>query len=144
MTARLTICRGLPGSGKTTWARAQPDAWRVNRDDIRAMYTGVWDYGSPTREGLVTILQKELIQELLSKDLHVIVDDTNLDWRHVQMLSKVATGLRTVNVEVVVKEFLHVPVEVCIERDAARPVPVGRIVIMGMYEKYMGGDGSGS
>ena len=36
----LTITRGLPASGKTTWARkyaADTGAVRVNRDDLRAM-----------------------------------------------------------------------------------------------------------
>lgn len=36
----LIILRGLPGSGKTTWAKAfaQDEPWyhRVNRDDLRA------------------------------------------------------------------------------------------------------------
>ena len=33
----LTITRGLPASGKTTWARrSRPGAVRVNRDDLRA------------------------------------------------------------------------------------------------------------
>lgn len=138
--AKLTIVRGLPGSGKTTWAKAQPDAWRVNRDDIRAMYTGVWDYGHNSMENLVTVLQKQLIVELLVRGVHVIVDDTNLDWRHVQMLIGLARSVRDVSVQVEVKEFLHVPVEECIRRDAARLNPVGSDVITGMYIKYMGGE----
>lgn len=136
--AKLTITRGLPGSGKTTWAKAQEGAWRVNRDDIRAMFCGPWDYRNMTAENLVTLLQREMIQQLLSRDLHVIVDDTNLDWRHVQSLSSLATCLRSVSVDVQVKEFLHVPVEECIRRDAARANPVGSDVITAMYVKYLG------
>lgn len=136
--AKLTITRGLPGSGKTTWARAQDGAWRVNRDDIRAMFCGVWNYDDEPAERLVTLLQREMIKELLGKDLHVIADDTNLDWRYVQVLNSLATGLRTVSVEVVLKEFLHVPVEECIRRDAARAHPVGSDVITAMYIKYLG------
>lgn len=138
--AKLTIARGLPGSGKTTWAKAQPDAWRVNRDDIRAQYTGVWDFNNNLLENLVTLLQKQMITELLGRGLHVIVDDTNLDWRHVQALVGLARGIRDVVVDIDVKEFLHVPVEECIRRDAARLNPVGSDVITGMYIKYMGGE----
>ncbi len=79
-----------------------------------------------------------MIKELLGKEKHVIVDDTNLDWRHVSALSSLATGLRTVQVEVALKEFLHVPVEVCIERDAKRTDPVGSDVIVAMHRKYLG------
>lgn len=138
MAAKLTIVRGLPGSGKTTWAKAQEDAWRVNRDDIRGQYTGVWNYNDLLMESLVSLLQREMIKELLGADRHVIVDDTNLDWRHVQALAKLATGIRSAVVPVQMKEFLHVPVQVCIERDAVRPNPVGRDVIMAMYNKYLG------
>ena len=40
MKPLLTITRGLPGAGKTTWARthaATTGAVRVNRDDMRAL-----------------------------------------------------------------------------------------------------------
>lgn len=138
MAGKLTVTRGLPGSGKTTWAKAQEGAWRVNRDDIRAMFCGVWDYDDQVAEGLVSILQRGMIKELLGKEKHVIVDDTNLDWRHVQALSSLATGLRSVAVQVDLKEFLHVPLEECIRRDAARLNPVGSDVITAMYIKYLG------
>lgn len=137
--AKLTITRGLPGSGKTTWAKAQDGAWRVNRDNIRAMFCGVWNYDDQVAENLVSLLQREMIKELLGKDLHVIADDTNLDWRHVQALISLSVGLQGgVRVDVQVKEFLHVPVEECIRRDAARAHPVGSDVITAMYIKYLG------
>ncbi|HEX2774665.1 MAG TPA: AAA family ATPase, partial [Micromonosporaceae bacterium] len=38
---RLIVTRGLPGSGKTTYARTlQPRVVRVNRDDLRRMLHG--------------------------------------------------------------------------------------------------------
>ena len=139
--AKLTITRGLPGSGKTTWAKQQQDAWRVNRDDLRAMFNEVWPWGDATSEGLITLMQEKLIAVLLDKDLHVIADDTNMRWQHVQALMNLAKGRPTL-VQVEVKEFLHVPVETCIERDLLRPDPVGRTVIMDMFHRYMG-DGDG-
>jgi hypothetical protein len=38
--SKLIITRGLPGSGKTTWARQQVRFVRVNRDDLREMLHG--------------------------------------------------------------------------------------------------------
>lgn len=134
--AKLTIVRGLPGSGKTTWAKAQRDAWRVNRDDIRAKFTGAWTYSDQAAEGLVTALQRVIILELLGRDKHVIVDDTNLDWAHVRVLTNIATSMQ---VQVEIKEFLHVPISVCVERDAQRPNPVGETVILDMARKHFGG-----
>ena len=52
---KLILCRGIQGSGKTTWAKQyckeHPNSIRVNRDDIRAiiviflidlMWIGIW------------------------------------------------------------------------------------------------------
>lgn len=39
--AKIILCRGIQGSGKTTWAKnycnEHPNSTRVNRDDLRAM-----------------------------------------------------------------------------------------------------------
>lgn len=45
----LTITKGLPGSGKTSWARQQP-GWRVNRDTLRAMLAPMWKHGDEADE----------------------------------------------------------------------------------------------
>lgn len=40
---KLILCRGIQGSGKTTWAKQyckeHPNTIRVNRDDIRQMFS---------------------------------------------------------------------------------------------------------
>ena len=75
--ATLTITRGLPGSGKTTWARQQGGAVRVNRDDLRRMLHG-GPIGLGWAEVQVTLAQRALIEALLRAGLNVISDDTNL------------------------------------------------------------------
>ena len=39
--AKIILCRGIQGSGKTTWAKnycnEHPNSIRVNRDDLRAV-----------------------------------------------------------------------------------------------------------
>lgn len=138
---RFTVTRGLPGSGKTTWAKAQKDAWRINRDDLRAMCNTSWHHGYVPGEQRITTMQYALIKLLLEDGVqHLIVDDMNMDWQHVQALIDTARSVGSLQSPLIVevKEFLHVPLELCIERDAKRPEPVGADVITAMHRKYMG------
>lgn len=138
----LTITRGLPGSGKTTWARAQPGMVRVNRDDLRRMFAAVWDHGNRADEDVVTEVQMDAVGAWLSRRRSVVVDDTNLRPDVVERL-RVFAGLH--HVEFLIEDFTHVPLEVCIARDAARPESerVGERVIRGMWQKYLAPKGVG-
>jgi predicted kinase len=84
MPGHLIIMRGYSGSGKSTEARRlvrdSGNAIRVSRDDIRAMLTGsdtktVLD---PDGETLVTKIEEKAVRDALRRNLHVVVDDTNL------------------------------------------------------------------
>ena len=71
--SKLIITRGLPASGKSTWAKQwvleDPEhRVRINQDDIRLMLGKYW---VPNREPLVQHIQKEaLIEELRLKKLN--------------------------------------------------------------------------
>lgn len=140
----LHIPRGLPASGKSTWARGLIDAApagrvvRLNRDDLRAMALPS-GYARPehTAEGVVTVLQQAPIAELLVRGVDVIVDDTNLAVRHVRAFDRIAAqaGAETVLNDA----FLAVPVEECVRRDAARAHPVGEAAIRSLYDRYLAG-----
>jgi predicted kinase len=139
--AKLIITRGLPGSGKSTWARARqardPNLARVNRDDLRRMLFPDWPHGDPEAEEILTLVQEAAIEVLLEHtSLHVVADDTNLDPQHVQALDLLAHAM---DAEFHVQDFTHVPLDVCIARDAARPNPVGEQVIRAMHEKHLAG-----
>lgn len=132
---KLIITRGLPGSGKTTWARQQP-GWRVNRDDLRGMFKTVWNHGDSEDEDTCTEVQREAITALLLAGRDVVVDDTNLRVDVVDALRDIA---HMYGAEFHVQDFTDVPLEVCLERDAARPESeqVGPEVIRGMWERYL-------
>lgn len=136
-TAVLTLTRGLPGSGKTTWAKAQtaaqPNTVRVNRDDLRAMLLTDWPHGDAGWEWVCTLAQYAQIRALLDAGMHVICDDTNLHAGALAGLTYLATCAKA---EVRVQDFTDVPVAVCIARDAARPNPVGTAVIERMWAAY--------
>jgi predicted kinase len=133
----LTITRGLPGSGKTTWARRQAGAVRVNRDDLRRMLHGGM-IGLGWAEVQVTLAQRAQVEALLRAGVSVVCDDTNLRAKVVRELAEL--GL-TCGADVVIRDFTDVPLEECIARDAARAgdVSVGEDVIRGMWRHYLAG-----
>jgi predicted kinase len=134
----LVITRGLPGSGKTTWARAwvaeQPARRaRVNRDDLRDMLFGGWT-GDRAQEDAVTAAQHAAVAGLLRLGRNVVCDDTNLRDEYVDRFRYLAAR-RGAGFKVV--DLTGVPVEVCIERDAARLKPVGEQVIRDMWQRHL-------
>lgn len=129
--AKLTILRGLSGSGKSTWA-AQQNAAVVSRDSIRVMMYGSdkADYYAVDkdilgeRERTVTIIQDRMIEGLLKSGKDVIVDNTNTEWKFVKALAKI--GYRC-GAEVEVKVF-DVSLNEAIARDIQRGTSGGRFV----------------
>ena len=135
---RLLITRGLPASGKTTFARKlQPYVVRVNRDDLRRMLHGRRLY-SQWAECQVTAVQRALVEVLLRARAEVIVDDTNLRARTVREWAELAARL---DATLEVHDFTDVPLEECLRRDAGRPVGerVGEMGIRRMYDRYLKG-----
>ena len=138
----LTITRGLPGSGKTTWAkeRLATDmlrAARLNRDDLRrSLHSG--RTGENWAERQVTLAQHAAVAELLRSGVDVVCDDTNLQARVVRTFAELA---RACGADFAVQDFTDVPVDVCMSRDAARPAAerVGADVIQGMWQRYLAG-----
>lgn len=137
--ATMTVTRGLPGSGKTTWAREQlhadPEQVIVGRDGLRRMMFGGFT-GDPQHEEIVTAVQAATIMTLLNRGVPVICDDTNLDPAHVEQLRWVA---RAAGSPIYLVDFTDVPVEVCIERDAQRPEGerVGEATIRRMWADHL-------
>src|SRR5687767_645711 len=135
---RLIITRGLPASGKTTFARKlQPGVVRVNRDDLRRMLHGDRLY-TTWAEGQVTAVQRAQIEALLRARADVCVDDTNLSSRLVREWAEMAARL---GATFEVHDFTDVPVDECVRRDADRPESerVGEEAIRRMHERYLAG-----
>lgn len=136
--SELHWTKGLPASGKSTWAKA----WvaedparraRVNQDDLRRMLClGEWD---PMKEHRVWAVRHAAIDALLDLGLDVIADDTNLAPPAQASLRRIAMFHHA---EFILHDFTDVPLDECIRRDAAREGGVGEDVIRGMYRKYMG------
>jgi predicted kinase len=136
--SRLLITRGLPASGKTTFARKlQPQVVRVNRDDLRVMLHGRRLF-TQWAEGQVTHAQRAAVEALLRAHADVIVDDTNLRQKIVREWAELAAKFHA---QFEVHDFTDVPIEECIRRDLDRPedVRVGEEAIRRMHARYLAG-----
>lgn len=123
---------GIPGSGKSTWAKAEiakdPNNWcRINNDDIRAMMNdSVW---SKDYESLITETRNLIMREALKRGKSLIIDNLNLNKRHFDDAVKIA---KSVNGDYQVSEkAFFIELDEAIARDAKREgkAKVGEAVI---------------
>lgn len=134
---KVIICRGLPSSGKSTyakqWVLEDPEhRIRINQDDIRNMLGKYW---VPSRENLVQYIQEEAIIEALDEGYNIIIDNTNMNKK---VLNKYIAlfEIYGMGYEIVYKDFFDTPLSVCIERNNNRETEVTEKVIRDFYERY--------
>ena len=82
---KVILTRGLPGSGKSTWAKKliveNPNSYkRINKDDLRAMLDD--SKYSNDSEKFILQVRDAMILMAIENGKHVIVDDTNLAPKH--------------------------------------------------------------
>jgi predicted kinase len=120
----LTLCRGLPASGKTLWAKQQVlknngSTIKVSRDDLRFMLYGNHVIEN-SEEKNITKVQLDLVRRLLTAKKNVIVDDTNLSLRAIERFYDLAIQFHG-KVQLRFQDF-PVDIKTCIERDAQREI----------------------
>ena len=128
---KIILCRGIQGSGKTTWAKQwvleDPEhRVRFNNDDIRNMLGKYW---VPSKEGLVKDLKSTFLWSSMSYGFDIVIDNMNLNPKGI-----VPAVVRP-KYDLEFKDFF-IPLQDCIERDSKRPNPIGEEVIRKTYEKY--------
>lgn len=140
---KIILTRGLPASGKSTWARelvrSELGRWkRINKDDMRLMLDeGKW---SKKNEQFILLMRDTMALSALEHGFNVIIDDTNLHEKHLLRMKELAKEVKKLwnkDVEVEVKDFTNVSLETCIERDLKRPNSVGEKVIKQMYQQFL-------
>ncbi len=138
---KIICLRGLPASGKSSWAKEQlaldpigRHTQRVNKDDIRIeLHNGQW---SRENEKEVVATERSRVGKMVYGCIPIIiVDNTHLweDSEHIQFYRNLAE-LHCYEFEI--KDF-DTPVHECIARDAKREKPVGSKVIWDMYTKFV-------
>lgn len=139
--AKIILCRGIQGSGKTTWAKQyckeHPNTIRVNRDDIRQMFSQKW---SKELEQIVVDTELRAIDNALYEEMDVVVDDvSNLNRYTVDKIWDIVKKyqqMRSISDYGIIYQDLFTPLQECIERDSKRPNPIGEEVIRKTYERY--------
>lgn len=132
-TILLTI--GIPGSGKSTWAKNKvkyDNTWvRICRDDYRSMLSQA-QVLDPKGEKLVTNLVNNAIKTAVKAKCNIIVDQTNVNIKYLNQMVEFCKKYADV-------EFMifDIPEKVAIERDKNRDASVGVDVIKRMYKNYL-------
>lgn len=153
----LLILRGLPGSGKSTFAQKivedskanlTDNKWkRINKDALREMLD--LDDWNTTNECLLNQVVERMIYKYLRNGFSVVSDNMNLSSAHIKTAVEIANtindlaakGTTTSNgpvpyVQIQIKDF-DTPLEVCIERDSKRKKPVTEPEIRFIAQKFM-------
>jgi predicted kinase len=141
---KIILTRGLPASGKSTWSSEQVTKSngkikRVNKDLLREMIdAGIY---SKSNEQQILAARDALVNTFLGMHVEtVIVDDTNFEEKHFNAMKDIADQFKTFtdrDITVEYKDFLDVPLDICLERDSLRPKPVGEKVIKSMHQRYI-------
>lgn len=128
---KIILLKGLPASGKTTWALQKcledSEFKRINKDDIRAsMPVQKW-----SKDFESTVLHKERLLgiDFIQRGYNLIVDDTNFNSKHENFWKDIALKYNC-DFEIM---FFDTSVKECIQRDSKRSSPVGKSVIKRMF-----------
>lgn len=133
MTIKLILTKGLPASGKSTWAKEYiqkyPETANLCKDDLRLQLSG-----TNKREKRIIKVRDLLTEYYFEQGYSVIWSDTNLNPVHHRRATELATKHQA---ELIIQDFTNVPLAECIRRDLIRPNSVGQQAIEQMYYDYL-------
>ena len=133
MALKLILTKGLPASGKTTWAKEYiqkyPETANLCKDDLRLQL------GSTNKREKRVIKVRDLLTEhYFELGYSVIWSDTNLNPVHIKRATELAEQHQA---KLVIQDFTNVSLAECIRRDLVRSNSVGQQAIEQMYYDYI-------
>ena len=140
----IILALGISGSGKTYWSKqwAEEDPEhriRLNYDDIRCMLGKYWV--PDKREQLVKDTFTYALNQAMYMGYNIVIDNmSNLNPKHQKEYEKLieehnSFSATPYSYKLTYKLF-DTPVEICIERDSKRPIPIGEKVIRQQWRQY--------
>lgn len=141
---KIIITQGIPGSGKSTWAKnwvEEDPIHRVrwNNDDCRKMCGPYW---IPEREEFISEIREKFLNEAMQEHKDIVIDDMNLNQKTINYYEDLIDNFNTFNIHkkehMYTKEYklFNISVEECIRRDALREHPIGEKTIKEIHKKY--------
>lgn len=130
---RLILLVGIPGSGKTTYAKEYaetiPNTIHLSSDSIRAeLYGDESIQGDPAE--VFSLMQKRAV-EALNDGCDVIYDATNITRKDRASIINICPKFAQIEAHII-----WAPIGMCIERDATRERTVGKAVIDKMLKRF--------
>lgn len=141
----VIITVGVPGSGKSTWAReliAKDASFaRVNRDSIREMMGDKSQWQTQSFEMLVSKIQKRIVAGYLAGRMNIVIDDCNVSKQtYLEIRSWIQEYVDGNGIPIAFKmKVFKTAYDVCVERDANRDRTVGVEVIDKMHRRFSNG-----
>lgn len=143
-TPFIVVTRGLPGSGKSTWAdntiKVLKNCVKVERDEMRLLHFQKLGKLEQEQEEQVTRTQEALVRAYLASGVNPFISDTHLPDRSVKKWLKLGHEL---GVPVVIQDFRHVPLDEVLKNNAARNQYSGKQVpeevIRDMHKRFIKG-----
>ena len=133
MALKLILTKGLPASGKTTWAKEYiqkyPETANLCKDDLRLQLGN-----TNKREKRVIKVRDLLTEHYFELGYSVIWSDTNLNPVHIKRATELAQQHQAT---LVIQDFTNISLAECIKRDLVRANSVGQQAIEQMYYDYL-------
>jgi len=134
---KVSICIGVSGSGKSTFAKKQA-ATVIERDEIREfLFPGYWRQTPDSKkENIVTQEQeRQILGAIKAGKPHIIISDTNLNHKYVNRITSLFEPYP--DYEVAYEYFDDsLDLELCLERNANRERKVPEDVICKQWKRY--------
>ena len=141
---KIILTRGVPGSGKSTWAKQwvlknPTQRVRWNNDDIRRMLGKYW---VPEREELIASIKSAFLEKAMSSGYDIVIDNMNLNPKEeayfVILVETFNDQHPDFKYELSFKNFFDISLEECIRRDSCRvgTERLGKNTITEIYNRY--------
>jgi predicted kinase len=133
----IILTKGIPASGKSTWALKEMNSHRgkykrFNKDEMRKMIDG--EYRSPDCEDFIADVRSEGVELALIQGYDIILDDTNFSNKNFYTVCEIAERIGDVRV---MEKFFDIKLKDALRNNAQRPHPIPEHIIESMYEKHI-------